>query len=83
MTCALPEQSVKVTDEGLTLTGVAGVGHAPAPAPLALTGTVVVDVPSDTVTLPPEKTLDGLTRRTERILPLMVAVTLPLLDAVL
>lgn len=74
---------MSVTVEGLTLTGDAGVGHAPPPAPETFTGTLVVDVPSETVTLPPVKALEGLVRRTERMLPLTLAVMLPLEEAAL
>lgn len=63
--------------------GEVDVGHVPAPLPEPLTGMVVVDVPSLTVTVPLVNALEGLVRRTLRTFPLTEAVTLPVLDAAL
>jgi hypothetical protein len=81
-------QSVSVTAAGdvggvvVTVNVVGGVvPHAPAPAPEAFTVTVMLDDPSDTVTTPPAKAVEGLVRRIDRMLvPLTVAVTLLLPD---
>ena len=78
-------QSVSVTEEGFTATGEPGlgVGQIPVAVPVALTETLVVEVPSEIVTVPPENAPDGLVRRTERTEPLTLAVMLPLEEAAL
>lgn len=80
MTWALPEQSFKVTEVGVTENGPIGVGQLPAPVPVALIVTDVLEEPSETVTVAPENDDDGLARRTERMLPETVADTLPLFE---
>lgn len=69
--------------EGLTLTGDAGVGHAPAPVPEAFTVTFADVEPSVMVSVPLENAAEGLVRRTVTIFPLTVAARLPLLEATL
>lgn len=83
VTCALPLQSVNVTDVGLAENGRPGVGHAPAPLPVAFTVSGVEDVPSEIVTMAEVNAGDGFARRTETTLPLTLAVTLPLFEAAL
>ena len=85
MTWALLEQSSSCTDVGEADNGPpgAGVGHVPVAAPVVLTVTGVLDVPSDTVIVAPAVGEDGFTRRTVRTLPAIVAETLPLLEAAL
>ena len=84
-TWTLVLQSVSVTEDGFTATGVPGlgVGQTPVAAPVALTVTLVVEVPSEIVTVPPENAPEGLVRRTERTEPLTLAVMLPLEAAAL
>jgi hypothetical protein len=76
-------QSVSVTLEGVAANAVGGVveGQAPAPTPVAVTAITTLEVPSETVTLPPEVAGDVATRRIVTVLPLTVAEMLELLDA--
>lgn len=60
------------------------VGQLPAPSPVPLTVTGVLDDPSETVIVaPPAKVEEGLTRRTVSTLPEIVALTAPLFEAAL
>jgi hypothetical protein len=82
VTWALLEQSSNCTVVGEADNGP-GVGQVPVAAPVVLTLTGVLDEPSETVMVAPEVGAEGLTRRTVRTLPEMVALTLPLLEAAL
>jgi hypothetical protein len=76
-------QSVSVTGvDGEAVSEPGGVvPQTPAPAPEAPTVTLMLDEPSETVTVPPAKAAEGLVRRIERMLvPLTEAVTLLLPD---
>ena len=82
-TPTLPEQPVRVTLVGETVSGPLGVGQVPVAVPVVLTDTVVLEVPSDTVIVAPAVGAEGLTRRTVSTDPEMAALTLPLLEAAL
>ena len=77
VTCALPLQSVRVTELGLTATELPPAPQAPAPAPLPVTAIPTRLLPSDTLTVALLNGPDGFARRIVTTFPLTVADTLP------
>lgn len=75
VTSTAPEQSVSCIRLGVALMGDE---QAPAPAPEVVTAMLIVDVPSETRTVPPLVAAEGTARRMEVTLPLTVATILPL-----